>query len=70
MARSKWKGDYIGGSVLRGVTRIYSRGSTIRKEQIGRILEINNGRRNIRKKIKKEMVGHKMGEFAMTRRFR
>lgn len=46
---------------------IYDRNITIYPKLIGMVLNIHNGRRFIKVNIVKEMIGHKLGEFAKTR---
>jgi small subunit ribosomal protein S19 len=47
-----------------------SRRSTVLPEMIGLTLAIHNGRDHIPVYITENMVGHKLGEFALTRTFR
>ena len=48
-------------------TKTFSRSSTILPKHIDLNINIYNGRRFIPVKIKENMVGHKLGEFALTR---
>ncbi|CAN6566581.1 hypothetical protein ACFX15_039740 [Malus domestica] len=50
--------------------KIWSRRSTILPEFVGTTVRIYNGKNHIRCKITEEKVGHKFGEFAMTRKRR
>ena len=50
--------------------KTWCRRSTISPEFIGYTFLVHNGRAHISVYITEEMVGHKLGEFAMTRTFR
>jgi small subunit ribosomal protein S19 len=50
--------------------KIWSRRSTILPEFVGCTVRIHNGKTHVRCKITEEKVGHKFGEFAMTRKRR
>ncbi len=52
-----------------GVIRTWSRASTITPEMIGFTLGVHNGKEHIPVHVSEEMVGHKLGEFAPTRKF-
>jgi len=49
--------------------RTWSRRSTIHPEMVGLTFEVHNGRRFDKVYVNESMVGHKLGEFALTRRF-
>lgn len=51
------------------VIKTWSRRSTIFPEFIGHTIAVHNGREFIPVYITEEMVGHKLGEFALTRKF-
>ena len=81
MPRSLKKGPYIEESLLkkvdemnsRGEKRViktWSRGSTITPEFVGHTLAVHNGKKFIPVYVTENMVGHKLGEFALTRTFR
>ena len=81
MARSLKKGPYAEPKLLRkieamnetGEKRIlktWSRRSTIFPEMIGHTLAVHDGRKHVPVFITENMVGHKLGEFAVTRTFR
>lgn len=81
MARSLKKGPYAEARLLarieemndRGEKRIlktWSRRSTIHPEMIGHTIAVHDGRKHVPIFITENMVGHKLGEFAMTRTFR
>ena len=81
MARSLKKGFFIDDPLLQKVSRAnetndqrviktWSRRSTITPEMVGRTIAVHNGIKFIPVFITENMVGHKLGEFAMTRTFR
>ena len=49
--------------------RTWSRRSTIHPEMVGLTFEVHNGRRFDKVYVNESMVGHKLGEFALNRRF-
>src|SRR6202050_4434942 len=81
MARSTKKGPFIdshlqvkidamnGGNEKKGV-RTWSRRSTVIPEMVGHTLAVHNGKKFIPVYITENMVGHKLGEFSMTRTFK
>ena len=79
MARSLKKGPYIHPSILKHLARnrpggekvikTWARRSTITPEMIGYTFGVHNGRAFIEVRIGEEMVGHRLGEFAPTRKF-
>lgn len=76
MTRSSWKGAFFHPSLLKKVKKhenyykikTWSRSSTILREFIGQDFEVHNGRNFVPLTVKEEMVGHKFGEFASTRK--
>lgn len=81
MARSLKKGYFIDGhlrdkvaaAIEKGDQRViktWSRRSTIIPEMVGRTIAVYNGLKFIPVFVTENMVGHKLGEFAMTRTFR
>jgi len=52
------------------VIKTWSRRSTIAPEMVGHTLAVHNGTKFIPVFLTENMVGHKLGEFAMTRTFR
>lgn len=54
----------------RKVILTWSRGSTIVPTMIGNVIAIYNGNRHIPIFVTDEMVGHKFGEFSLTRTFK
>ena len=80
MSRSLKKGPFIDfklakkvaalGADDRTVIKTLARSSTITPEMVGRTIAVHNGRLHIPVYISENMVGHKLGEFAPTRKFR
>ncbi len=81
MARSLKKGFFIdehleakvekmNESGQRRVIKTWSRRSTITPDMVGHTLAVHNGTKFIPVYVSENMVGHKLGEFAMTRTFR
>lgn len=81
MARSLIKGPFIDAHLLKKVDtavanndrkpiKTWSRRSTIFPEMVGLTIAVHNGRQHVPVLINEEMVGHKLGEFAMTRTFK
>jgi len=52
------------------VIRTWSRRSTVIPEMVGHTIAVHNGTKFIPVYVSENMVGHKLGEFAMTRTFR
>jgi small subunit ribosomal protein S19 len=80
MARSTKKGPFVDQKLLRKieamntegkkrVIKTWSRRSTIVPDMIGHTIAVHNGRTHIPIYISENMVGHKLGEFAPTRKF-
>jgi small subunit ribosomal protein S19 len=80
MSRSLAKGPFIDPSLQKkvaaasrgstAVIRTWSRRSTIFPEMVGLTFGVHNGREHVPVSVREEMVGHKLGEFAPTRKFR
>ncbi|QTX31523.1 30S ribosomal protein S19 [Aminithiophilus ramosus] len=80
MARSTKKGPFVELKLLRKVENMnesgakkviktWSRRSTIVPPMIGHTIAIHNGKTHIPVYVSENMVGHKLGEFAPTRKF-
>ena len=54
----------------RTVIKTWSRASTIMPEMVGLNIAVHDGRRHVPIFITENMVGHKLGEFALTHHFR
>ena len=50
--------------------RTWSRTSTIFPEMVGHTIAVHDGRKHVPVFITEAMVGHKLGEFALTRTFK
>ena len=81
MARSIHKGPFVDGHLLkkveqlndsreRRVIKTWSRRSTIIPEMVGHTIAVHNGQKFVPVFVTENMVGHKLGEFALTRTFR
>ena len=80
MARSLKKGPFIDHHLQKKVEamspnskkpiKTWSRRSTILPEMIGLTIAVHNGRNHIPVLVNENMVGHKLGEFALTRTFK
>jgi small subunit ribosomal protein S19 len=79
MSRSSKKGPYVDLKLAkkvasaspedRTVIKTWARASSISPEMVGYIIGVHNGRGFTEVLISEEMVGHKLGEFAPTRKF-
>ncbi len=81
MGRSLKKGPFIADSLLRkvekqnsdddkSVIKTWSRASTILPMMIGHTIAVHNGKSHVPVFITEQMVGHKLGEFVLTRTFK
>ena len=81
MSRSTKKGPAVDVKLLKKieavnrsgektVIRTWARWSTILPEMVGLTIGVHDGRRHVPIFITENMVGHKLGEFALTRTFR
>ena len=52
------------------VIKTWSRSSTIFPEFVGHTIAVHDGRKHVPVYITEDMVGHKLGEFALTRTFK
>ena len=80
MARSLKKGPFVDASLMKKVEEVnksgkkeviktWSRRSTIYPEFVGLTFGVHNGKEHIPVYVNEDMVGHKLGEFALTRKF-
>ena len=81
MSRSLKKGPFVDKKLLarieamnekneKVVIKTWSRASTIFPQMVGHTIAVHDGRKHVPVYINEEMVGHKLGEFALTRTFR
>ena len=79
MARSLKKGPYVDAKLMKKVQtmnesgkkeviKTWSRRSTIFPDFIGHTFAVHNGKEHIPVYVTEDMVGHKLGEFALTRK--
>lgn len=79
MSRSSKKGPYVAPHILKKISKLklgdltpvktWARASEIAPEMVGYVFAIHNGKNFTNVTIKEEMVGHRLGEFAPTRKF-
>ena len=80
MARSVWKGPFVDGFLLKKaeatrnsgrneVIKTWSRRSTILPQFVGLTFGVHNGKKFVPVLVTENMIGHKFGEFAPTRKF-
>ncbi len=53
----------------KGWARTHCRDMVVLPEMVGKIVYVHNGKEFVKVEIKPEMIGHRLGEFALTRRF-
>ena len=81
MPRSLKKGPFVDHHLMNKVEKAvetkdrkpiktWSRRSTIFPEMVGLTIAVHNGRQHVPVLINENMVGHKLGEFALTRTYR
>ncbi|MBH1980104.1 30S ribosomal protein S19 [Candidatus Saccharibacteria bacterium] len=80
MSRSLKKGPFVDFKLARKVAALgpddrtviktWARASTITPEMVGRTIAVHNGRVHVPVLVTENMVGHKLGEFSPTRKFR
>ena len=81
MSRSVKKGPFVQEKLFaaivemnkkneKKVIKTWSRSSTIFPEFIGHTIAVYDGRKHVPVYVTEDMVGHKLGEFALTRTFK
>jgi small subunit ribosomal protein S19 len=80
MSRSLKKGPFVDFKLAkkvaaltpddRTIIKTWARASTITPEMVGRTIAVHNGRVHVPVLVSENMVGHKLGEFSPTRKFR
>ena len=81
MGRSTKKGPFVQPVLLKRiiemneagekrVLKTWSRSSTIFPEFVGHTIAVHDGRKHVPVYVTEDMVGHKLGEFALTRTFK
>lgn len=78
MTRSLKKGPYVNPRILNKIKnskpdgkaiKVWDRSCTVTPEMVGFTIGVHNGRKHVSVLISENMVGHKFGEFAPTRKF-
>lgn len=79
MARSLYKGPYVDPKLLKkidgkkpmdaGVVKTWARNSQIAPGMVGFTFGVHNGKSHTAVLVSEEMVGHRLGEFAPTKKF-
>ena len=81
MARSIKKGPFVDAHLLKKIETVratndkrpvktWSRRSTVLPEFVGQTIAVHNGKQHIPVYVSENMVGHKLGEFSLTRTFK
>lgn len=80
MSRSLKKGPFVDfklakkvaalGQDDRSIIKTWARASTISPDMVGRTIAVHNGKVHVPVLVSENMVGHKLGEFSPTRKFR
>ncbi len=80
MSRSLKKGPYVDAKLLKKVMALgpndktviktWARSSSISPEMVGKTIAVHNGKQHLPVFVTENMVGHKLGEFSPTRKFR
>ncbi len=81
MSRSQKKGPFVDEKLFRKVQRLeesgkkepiktWARACTVVPEFVGYTFMVHNGKNHLKVFVTEDMVGHKLGEFAVTRTFR
>ena len=81
MARSLKKGPFVDAHLIKKVEAVrqtndkrpvktWSRRSTILPEFVGLTIAVHNGKTHVPVYVTENMVGHKLGEFSLTRTFK
>ena len=79
MTRSLKKGPYVDERLLKkiegkkpletGLIKTWARACTISPEMVGFTFGVHNGKVHVEVLVTEDMVGHKLGEFSLTRKF-
>ncbi|OGI88143.1 30S ribosomal protein S19 [Candidatus Nomurabacteria bacterium RIFCSPLOWO2_01_FULL_33_24] len=79
MTRSLKKGPYVDEKLLKkiegkkpdqvGVIKTWARASQISPEMVGFTFGVHNGKSHLEVFVSEDMVGHRLGEFSLTRKF-
>lgn len=81
MSRSVKKGPFVQEALMKRilemnkndekkVVKTWSRSSTIFPQMVGHTIAVHDGRKHVPVYVNEDMVGHKLGEFVMTRTYK
>jgi small subunit ribosomal protein S19 len=81
LSRSAKKGPFVEERLMRRIEQMnaagqkkmiktWSRASTVFPDMVGHTIAVHDGRKHVPIFVSESMVGHKLGEFALTRTFR
>jgi small subunit ribosomal protein S19 len=81
LSRSAKKGPFVDERLMKRIAQMnaagqkkmiktWSRASTVFPDMVGHTIAVHDGRKHVPIFISESMVGHKLGEFALTRTFR
>ncbi|WP_269531241.1 30S ribosomal protein S19 [Chitinimonas sp. BJYL2] len=81
MARSVKKGPFVDAHLLKKIEAVratndkrpiktWSRRSTVLPDFVGLTIAVHNGKQHVPVYVNENMVGHKLGEFSLTRTFK
>ena len=81
MGRSIKKGPFVDAHLIKKVDAVratsdkrpiktWSRRSTVLPDFVGLTIAVHNGKQHIQVYVTENMVGHKLGEFSLTRTFK
>jgi small subunit ribosomal protein S19 len=81
MARSIKKGPFVDAHLIKKIETVratndkrpvktWSRRSTVMPDFVGLTIAVHNGKQHIPVYVSENMVGHKLGEFSLTRTFK
>lgn len=81
MSRSVKKGPFVQEALLKRINEMnkaeekkviktWSRSSTIFPQMIGHTIAVHDGRKHVPVYVSEDMVGHKLGEFVLTRTYK
>ncbi|MBE0528778.1 MAG: 30S ribosomal protein S19 [Thermoleophilia bacterium] len=81
MSRSAKKGPFVEERLMKRIEKMnaagqkkmiktWSRASTVFPDMVGHTIAVHDGRKHVPIFVSESMVGHKLGEFALTRTFR
>ena len=81
MSRSVKKGPFVAAHLVKKidamneanekkVVKTWSRASTILPNFVGHTIAVHDGRKHVPVYVTEDMVGHKLGEFSLTRTFK